>query len=177
MVLIAFASFSCIQLGGKAAIRSTYLSAPLLGEAENYSDNHQHFKNTAIPKPTPTPNMAALSPKRRKLEHDSSEESASRSDDQRSDSEDGGQSHEEQSTLAAPAVKRKRPQVVQGQDVDESALYSGGLYKSSMFKLQVDEMLAEVRPREKHFAGIDQALHKLNSLIEGIENREILPVS
>jgi U3 small nucleolar RNA-associated protein 22 len=62
-------------------------------------------------------------------------------------------------------------------DADESALYAGGLYKSSMFKLQIDEMLAEVQPNyEKRLRGADEALHKLKSIIEAIEDRELLPV-
>jgi len=62
--------------------------------------------------------------------------------------------------------------------VDEGALYTGGLYKSSMFKLQIDELLAEVRPNYgKRSAGLDEALHRLNGLIEAIGDRPTLPVS
>ena len=64
------------------------------------------------------------------------------------------------------------------QDDDNDAIYAGGLYKSSMFKLQVDEMLAEVQPNYEKRAGvIDDALRKLKSLIEGIEDQEGLSVS
>jgi len=120
--------------------------------------------------------MALPSSKRRKLDHDS-DEALSANENQERSGEESGDSSEEESTHDAPAIKQKRPRPRQSQDVDESALYSGGLYKSSIFKLQVDEMLAEVRPNyEKRLAGVDQALHRLNSLIEGIEGREFLPV-
>ena len=64
------------------------------------------------------------------------------------------------------------------QDADTDALYAGGLYKNNMFKLQVDEMLAEVKPNYEKRAGvIDDALRKLKRLIEGIESRDDLSVS
>jgi U3 small nucleolar RNA-associated protein 22 len=75
----------------------------------------------------------------------------------------------------SPAKKRKLEHAQVG---DNDAIYSGGLYRSSIFKLQVDELLAEVQPNYEKRAGvIDDALRKLKSLIEGIENREVLSVS
>ena len=74
-----------------------------------------------------------------------------------------------------PTKRRKLDHV---QDDENDALYAGGLYKSSMFKLQVDEMLAEVQPNYEKRAGvIDDALRKLKGFIEGIEDREALSVS
>lgn len=59
-----------------------------------------------------------------------------------------------------------------------SAPYAGEAYKSSLFKLQVDEMLAEVRPNyAKRLGPVDNALRKLKTLIEAIPDREPLPVS
>lgn len=90
--------------------------------------------------------------------------------------EDSGESSSEESS-DAPAATQQRSRPSQSQNADDSALYSGGVYKSSMFKLQVGELLAEVRPNyEKRLGGVDQALHRLNSLIEGIQRREMLPV-
>ena len=117
--------------------------------------------------------MAPLSSKRQKLDHDSL-----------SVSENGDYHTNEvqplrQSLSDEPEPTRKQIQSKLSQltNTDESALYSGGLYKSNMFKLQVDEMLAEVRPNyEKWMAGVDQALHKLNSLIEAVQDRATLPV-
>lgn len=117
--------------------------------------------------------MAPQSPKRRKLDHSASPE---REDGDMS-GEESDDSSSEESTSNAPAATQKRPRPAQSHNADDSALYSGGVYKSSMFKLQVDELLAEVQPNyEKRLGGVDQALHRLNSLIEGIQGREMLPV-
>ena len=76
------------------------------------------------------------------------------------------------------SVSPKRRKLDHAQDDDNDAIYAGGLYKSSMFKLQVDEMLAEVQPNyEKRASVIDDALRRLKGLIEGIEDREALSVS
>ena len=72
----------------------------------------------------------------------------------------------------------KRRKLDHAQDGDNDAIYAGGLYKSNMFKLQVDEMLAEVQPNyEKRASVIDDTLRKLKGLIEGLEPCEPLSVS
>jgi hypothetical protein len=74
-------------------------------------------------------------------------------------------------------VSAKRRKLDHPHDGDNDAIYVGGSYKSSMFKLQVDEMLAEVQPNyEKRGPVIDEALRTLKGLIEGIEDREGLSV-
>lgn len=76
------------------------------------------------------------------------------------------------------SVSPKRRKLDHAQDGDNDAIYAGALYKSSMFKLQVDEMLAEVQPNyEKRASVIDDALRRLKGLIEGIQDREALSVS
>jgi len=80
------------------------------------------------------------------------------------------------SAKKAPASKSNH--TMRTQEEDDAALYAGGLYRSSLFKLQVDELLREVLPNyEKRFSGVSEALHKLRGLIEGIEEREALSVS
>jgi U3 small nucleolar RNA-associated protein 22 len=72
---------------------------------------------------------------------------------------------------AARGMKRNREQ-------SASAPYAGESYRSSLFKLQVDEMLAEVTPDyAKRLGPVDSSLRKLKSLIEAIPEREPLPVS
>jgi U3 small nucleolar RNA-associated protein 22 len=122
--------------------------------------------------------MSRLPAKRRKLDHpdhdrsDGSPGSALGSGLENSDEEDA-------SKVDAPAAKSKpTPPPKRTKDNDGSALYAGGLYKSSMFKLQVDEMLAEVRPNYgEKFSGADDALRQLKGLIEAIEGRAALSVS
>lgn len=64
------------------------------------------------------------------------------------------------------------------QDDEDGAVYAGGFYKSSIFKLQVDEMLEEVRPNyAKQLHSVDNSLRRLKDLIEGIEDRGPLSVS
>lgn len=76
-------------------------------------------------------------------------------------------------TDATPAVagmKRKQ------QEQNPSAAYSGDSYKSSLFKLQVDEMLSEVKPDySKRFGPVDNAMRKLKTLIEAIPARDAQP--
>lgn len=57
----------------------------------------------------------------------------------------------------------------------ELALASG-LYKSSFFKLQTDELLTELRPNyDKQVARVSETLHKLKNVIECIPNRPPKP--
>lgn len=106
--------------------------------------------------------MAPSPPKRRKLSHGSEEQD---SGEENFDSRDN-------ETRKPTAVKQQRRQ-----DVDDAALYSGGVYNSSLFKLQIDEMLAEVQPNyEKRMTGADDALRRLKTMIEAIEDRGMLPV-
>ena len=50
---------------------------------------------------------------------------------------------------------------------------AGEMYNSSMFKLQLDELLAEVQPNyEKRMASIENALRRLKAVIEQIPDRE-----
>ncbi|KAM0126161.1 hypothetical protein ACHAP3_009398 [Botrytis cinerea] len=122
--------------------------------------------------------MAPLTTKRRKLEHTSDDEAPqpqkpkvdtveteNAAADEASSSDDAGAIQSK--PKHAPAKRRH--------DDQDAALYSGGLYKSSMFKLQVDELLNEVRPNyEKRAAGIKSALHQLKNAIEGLEDHEPL---
>lgn len=115
--------------------------------------------------------MAPLPSKRRKLAHLESElESGDGFIGEQNDISETSESDD-------PSTPKRVSRPTNKQKVDEGALYAGGLYKSSMFKLQIDELLAEVRPNyEKRSAGLDEALHRLNGLIEAIEARPTLPV-
>jgi U3 small nucleolar RNA-associated protein 22 len=78
--------------------------------------------------------MAPLSPRRKKLGHDSAVAIPATVDGGVEDGDAAESSSEESTTNDAPVTKQK-PSRSQG--ADDSALYSGGVYKSSMFKLQV----------------------------------------
>jgi U3 small nucleolar RNA-associated protein 22 len=114
--------------------------------------------------------MNPLPAKRRKLDHTSTSLDDSESE-----------AHEPQSTpnISKEALAPPRPtHTKRAHGDDDAALYAGGIYKSSLFKLQVDELLREVAPSyEKRFGGLTETLHKLKGLIEGIEERDALSVS
>jgi U3 small nucleolar RNA-associated protein 22 len=106
--------------------------------------------------------MAPFPPKRRKLHHDNGEIDSASDTSEPNDND----------AAKRPAARSKPAQVI-----DESALYSGNLYNSSMFKLQSDEMLAQVHLNyEKRMSGVDECLRRLKTLIEAIEDRDMLPV-
>lgn len=93
-----------------------------------------------------------------------------------SDEEDGSTSSSENEpelsrTKPAPTVKQKRSADAGGSANTTTAM-TGELYKSNMFKLQVDQLLQEVRPRYVvKDKGIEKALRTLKSIIEAIPPR------
>jgi U3 small nucleolar RNA-associated protein 22 len=124
--------------------------------------------------------MGPLSPKRRKLDHQSDDSDIANRENASDEDGTATQSSSEEESLSnqGPTSKQPHTRPKHVQNTDESALYAGGMYKSSMFKLQVDEMLAEVRPNsEKQMGWVEAALHKLNTVIGAIEERDALPVS
>lgn len=134
--------------------------------------------------------MSSIPSKRRKLDHANSKDESDSlgqlqpdvtlgqlDDGSRSSSEDDHESPEHDTSTSkqqAPGDSlSSRPK-----DTGERALYAGGLFKSSMFKLQVDEMLREVRPNyEKRLRGVDEMLRRLKDCIEEIKDRGELSVS
>ncbi|KAI7069429.1 hypothetical protein KC352_g42713, partial [Hortaea werneckii] len=145
--------------------------------------------------------MAVHASKRRKLEHESSEENdrasfASFSEDGE-DNEDreemevnrqdaGGDSELEEASdengededEAQPAARSERNGVKKQSDTAKSALqssggiYTAGTFKSNMFKLQVDELLEQIKPRRaKREESAEQALHALKATIEKTSQR------
>jgi U3 small nucleolar RNA-associated protein 22 len=116
------------------------------------------------------------SPKRRKLEHKSAE---ANTEENFSDSDQNDHSSEESAdepVLVSSKQTPLRAKLTQG--ANDAALYAGGSYRSSLFKLQVDELLAEVQPNyEKRLSGVNEALRRLKTLLEGIEDCDPISVS
>ena len=118
--------------------------------------------------------MAPHPTKRRKLGHDSDQESL-HSDDV---SVDGVEDNDTDEEPAKPHRKKVASKPAGEQIADSAAMYAGDLYKSSMFKLQVDEMLSEIRPNyEKRMGPVNEALRKLKTIIDSVADREPLSVS
>lgn len=77
-------------------------------------------------------------------------------------------------------LKQKRntvPRSRQLRDDFAGSAYAGEVYKSNVFKLQVDELLEQVRPQHKQNAlPIERTLRTLKSIIEDIPTRESRPI-
>ncbi|KAF2144618.1 uncharacterized protein K452DRAFT_245617, partial [Aplosporella prunicola CBS 121167] len=150
--------------------------------------------------------MAPPAVKRRKLSHDSENESSDddvqagvaiggsdiSDDDDQSEisgadvdmddvSQDEGEGEGNQKKAQGKARKEKQ-QKSQGnkqiqpwrRDASEMAgAYTGEVYKSNMFKLQVDDLLEQIRPKHgKREASAEKALRELKAIIEQIPARE-----
>lgn len=63
-----------------------------------------------------------------------------------------------------------------GKNVTAELALASGFYKSSFFKLQMDELLTELRPNyDKQVSKIQGTLHKLKEIIERVPDREPKP--
>jgi U3 small nucleolar RNA-associated protein 22 len=75
-------------------------------------------------------------------------------------------------TATAPAKPNKRPAATL-----QDGAYTAETFKSNMFKLQVDELLEQVKPRHgKKAAAADNAMRTLKTIIEQIPARDPLSV-
>jgi U3 small nucleolar RNA-associated protein 22 len=151
----------------------------------------------------PTHNMAVPSSKRRKLSHSPSpveddnvsiasgglvdniaEDDMSQDDmdDANLGADDDEESEEEEEEEVQEKAKKNKtkPKSNKSQAASleaSSAAYTGGTFKSNMFKLQVDQMLSSLRPRQgKREASAADALHKIKKQIDAIPNRDALPL-
>ncbi|KAF1938068.1 pre-rRNA processing protein-like protein Utp22 [Clathrospora elynae] len=69
-----------------------------------------------------------------------------------------------------PAAKRRAPSL-------QNAVYTAESFKSNMFKLQLDELLEQVKPKYgKKEAPAENAMRTLKGIIESIPHRDPLPV-
>lgn len=119
--------------------------------------------------------MEPQMPKRRKLA--SSADMSQTGDESKSDLTSSAPTNSS-SIATTPAQDGPVAGMKRNREQSASAPYAGEAYKSSLFKLQVDEMLTEVRPNyAKRLGPVDNALRKLKTLIEAIPGREPLPVS
>ena len=87
-----------------------------------------------------------------------------------------GDFHGEEGDVADYAIHTRIRKPVRIDKVDRSKVLSAGAYSSNMFQLQVDELLAKVRPAKGRMVKAENALHKLKDIIEHLPNREPKPV-
>jgi U3 small nucleolar RNA-associated protein 22 len=96
-----------------------------------------------------------------------------------SDDEDAEESVAHKNKKAAPAASTapaqktpKRPAATL-----QDGAYTSESFKSNMFKLQVDELLEQVKPKYgKKEAPAENAMRTLKTIIESIPSRDALPV-
>lgn len=118
-----------------------------------------------------TRNMAAPATKRRKIRHGGEDDSAS--DSGESDVLHTDIREEKRRAKAAPPKQAHSKANVALQD----GVYTAEVYKSNVFKLQVDELLEQVRLKHgKKVASAENAMRSLKSLIEQIPARDALSV-
>jgi len=113
--------------------------------------------------------MATSAAKRRKLDHaELSTPNANESYAEESSAASDISADED----ATVPKKRSHLKTNRTHEDADNAIYAGDLFKSSIFKLQVDEMLSEVKPNyEQRLNGVNDALKKLKGHIESIEGR------
>ncbi|PBP23114.1 putative pre-rRNA processing protein Utp22 [Diplocarpon rosae] len=117
--------------------------------------------------------MSTIHTKRRKLDSGEHRSPSVSSDDSHSSDDDDGHFPVSKSTPPAQIQTKTPSKAKRTRHDHDPAIYAGGLYKSSLFKLQVDELLAEVQLNyEKRLTGVDDLLRKLKESIEEIGNRD-----
>ncbi|KAF1352035.1 pre-rRNA processing protein-like protein Utp22 [Delphinella strobiligena] len=115
------------------------------------------------------------------VEDDYSSEEMNGEEDEESDVDEmSNQSADRKSAKSAKA--QKKPQSTKRANTStleaSAAAYTGGTFQSNMFKLQVDEMLGQIRPRQgKREKTAEEALHKLKKAIDHIPAREPMSVN
>ncbi|KAI9878470.1 MAG: hypothetical protein M1830_000804 [Pleopsidium flavum] len=121
--------------------------------------------------------MATHAIKRRKLGHGSHgahKVGFSSFDGERTDSDKESTT----SQLDTPAKSQISENRTWQSNPRDGSLIAGETYKSSMFKLQIDELLAEIRPNHAQLlASAEGVLRQLKATIEGFPSREPLTVA
>ncbi|KAI9738386.1 MAG: hypothetical protein M1834_008889 [Cirrosporium novae-zelandiae] len=80
----------------------------------------------------------------------------------------------EKEKISQAEKKRRRPNI--DRISQSELLMAGETSKSGLFKLQIDELLADIHPKyEKHMPKLERILRKIKNIIEGIPDSE--PVS
>src|SRR5687768_11471981 len=114
--------------------------------------------------------MSSSSPKRRKLGHDFTD-SAPIDQNQNDEVSNNASGNNEDAPIFNGKPARPQTRLKRSGEGQDGALYTGGLFKSSLFKFQVDDLLEHSRPNyEKVSPKINELLGKLKSLIESIDS-------
>ena len=80
--------------------------------------------------------------------------------------------HREEGDVADNSISTQIRRPMRNDKEDKSKVLPNGAYSSTMFQLQVDELLVKARPAKGRMGKAENALRKLKDLIEHIPNRE-----
>lgn len=117
--------------------------------------------------------MSPQSPKRRRVESEDENSSRSPSPSAENSAEDSTAQQDAPAAPSAPKPKKAKTSAPAVTDNDLKNLSVMGQYKSNLFKLELDEMLAEVRMNpQKKLAGAEKLLHQLRNLIDGLPGKD-----
>lgn len=83
------------------------------------------------------------------------------------ESEDDSDNAGDSGSESEADVKPVNTHSLSAQDV-QIARETSELFKSNIFKLQIDELLATLNPSDKHVKKVEKVLHKLHSLIQDV---------
>ncbi|KAG7665953.1 UTP22 [[Candida] subhashii] len=83
------------------------------------------------------------------------------------DDEDEDEEEEEEQTKSSQPPTKKQKKQLSAQDV-QVARETAELFKSNIFKLQIDELMKEVKIKESHVTKIEKVLHRLHDLISKV---------
>lgn len=86
--------------------------------------------------------------------------------DEDEDDDDDDDDQKEKPKNSGPPTKKQRKQL-KAQDI-QVAREAAELFKSNIFKLQIDELMKEVKLKESHVSKIENVLHRLHELISEI---------
>lgn len=104
------------------------------------------------------------------LDHPVSEDE--RDEESGADSEEEEDEEEQEHKSSEPPSKKHKSQLT-AQDV-QTARETAELFKSNIFKLQIDELVSEVKIKDSHVARIEKALHRLHHCISQVPATEQL---
>lgn len=95
------------------------------------------------------------------------ENNAQESDDHSASEDDDDEDDEEEGEKSVQPPNKKQKKQLSAQDV-QVARETAELFKSNIFKLQIDELMKEVKVKKAHEEKIEKVLHRLHDLIKQV---------
>ncbi|CAK9435885.1 uncharacterized protein LODBEIA_P05230 [Lodderomyces beijingensis] len=152
-------------------------SESLVETASNESNSSEEFTAFSDREEVPNDRSANGYKGKRLLEEEEEEQEEqhhgmSEDDDDDDDDEDvgdevNGEKKQNSSTLSSQPPTKKQKRQLTAQDI-QVAREAAELFKSNIFKLQIDELMKEVKVKKHHEDKMEKVLHRLHDLIKQI---------